>query len=166
MLSQSMQDALNEQINEEIFSAYSYASAANYFEHENLKGFANWMRVQAQEELAHAEKFVNFINDRGGRVILTALKAPKTEWDSVLDAVQEVLDHERHISECINKLSSKAIEASDHASHTFLEWFVTEQVEEEANATDLVEQVKMIEGAPAALFMLDRELLKRSPESE
>jgi len=162
MLSQAMQDAFNKQVNEELFSAYMYASIANYFEHKNLKGFAHWMNIQAKEELAHAHKFIDYINDRGGRITLSAIDAPKNDWDSVLTAVQEALEHERHVTESINKLSTMSMECSDHASHTFLEWFVAEQVEEESTASDLVEQVKMIEGAPAALFMLDRELSTRS----
>lgn len=166
MISNIMQDAFNKQINEELASAYVYASMANYFEHLSLKGFANWMRLQTEEELNHARRIVTFMNDRGGRVILAGLSAPKAEWESPLAVFQDAYRHECHISECINNLSTLAINEKDHASHAFLEWFVTEQVEEEANADDIVQQLKLVEGAPSGLFLIDRELAQRSSGGE
>lgn len=163
MISQAMQDAFNKQINEELFSAYVYAAMSNYFEHQSLKGFAQWMRVQSEEELAHARRIVTFMNDRGGRIILEAVKAPQIEWDSPLAAFEDAYKHECHISACINNLSTMAVNEKDHASHAFLEWFVTEQVEEEANADEIVQQLKLMDGAPGGLFLMDRELAQRAP---
>jgi len=156
-----MQDAFNKQINEELYSAYIYASMASYFEHSSLKGFAHWMRLQSEEELDHARRIVTFMNDRGGRVLLDTIKAPQAEWPSPQSAFKDAYDHECHISACINTLSTMAINEKDHASHAFLEWFVTEQVEEEANADEIVQQLKLVEGAPGGLFMMDRELAQR-----
>ena len=162
MISQAMQDAFNKQINEELYSAYIYASMANYFEHRSLKGFANWMRVQAEEELGHARRFVAFMNDRGGRVILDTVKAPRCEWETPLEVFENAYAHECHISACINDLSTMSINEKDHASHAFLEWFVTEQVEEESAADEIVQQLRLMEGAPGGLFMMDRELAQRA----
>lgn len=165
MISKVMQEAFNKQINEELASAYVYSSMANYFEHLSLKGFAHWMRLQTEEELAHARRIITFMNDRGGRVILEGLSAPKAEWDSPLAVFKDAYEHECHISECINNLSTLAVNEKDHASHAFLEWFVTEQVEEESNADEIVQQLKLVEGAPSGLFLIDRELAQR-PGSE
>lgn len=162
MISQAMQDALNKQVNEELYSAYVYASMANYFDFRSLKGFAIWMRTQAEEELGHARRFVTFMNDRGGRVILDAVKAPRIDWESPLDVFENAYKHECHISTCINELSTMSINEKDHASHAFLEWFVTEQVEEESTADEIVQQLKLMEGAPGGLFLMDRELAQRS----
>lgn len=166
MISQAMQDAFNKQINEELYSAYVYASMANYFEFRSLKGFANWMRNQSEEELGHARRFVTFMNDRGGRVILEAVKAPRIDWESPLDVFENAYAHECHISACINELSTMSINEKDHASHAFLEWFVTEQVEEESTADEIVQQLKLMEGAPGGLFLMDRELAQRSTPKE
>lgn len=162
MISQAMQDAFNKQINEELYSAYIYASMANFFEHRSLKGFANWMRVQSEEELGHARRFVTFMNDRGGRVILDTVKAPRIDWETPLEVFENAYAHECHISACINDLSTMSINEKDHASHAFLEWFVTEQVEEESAADEIVQQLRLMEGAPGGLFMMDRELAQRS----
>lgn len=166
MISQAMQDALNKQINEELYSAYVYASMANFFEHKSLKGFASWMRNQSEEELGHARRFVTYMNDRGGRVVLGAVKAPPVDWESPLDAFENAYKHECHISACINELSTMSINEKDHASHAFLEWFVTEQVEEESTADEIVQQLKLMEGAPGGLFLMDRELAQRSTPKE
>lgn len=165
MISQAMQDAFNKQINEELYSAYIYASMANYFEHASLKGFAHWMRLQTEEELDHARRLVTFMNDRGGRVLLDAIQAPQAEWPSPQAAFAEAYKHECHISACINDLSTKAMNEKDHASHAFLEWFVTEQVEEESNADEIVQQLKLMDGAPGGLFMMDRELAQRQAKA-
>ena len=165
MISQKMADALNKQINEELFSSYLYASMTTYFEHKSLKGFAHWMRLQTEEENVHANKFIKFMEDRGARVLLTAIEGPKTDWDSPLQVFEEALAHEQHISKCVNDLSSMAIEENDHATHAFLEWFVSEQVEEEANVGEVVDQLQLVEGAPAGLFLLDREVGTRFAEA-
>ena len=162
MISKTMEKAINEQINEELASAYIYAAMANYFDNSNLTGFAHWMRLQTDEELLHARKFRDHLINRNGKVELTAIAAPQNEWKTALEAFEAAYAHERHISECINNLSSLAQKEHDHASHQFLEWFVAEQVEEEANADNVVQQLKLVEGAPGGLFLLDREMAKRS----
>ena len=162
MLSQEMQDALNKQINEELESSYLYQAMACYFEHNTLRGFANWMRIQTEEERGHAQKLINYMQDRGARVKLTGIQGPKADWKDSLAVFEDALEHERHISQCINKIQSQAIKEGDHATHALLEWFVTEQVEEEANASAIVDQLKLVEGAPGGLFLLDREMAQRS----
>jgi len=158
MLKEKMEQALNEQINAELYSSYLYLSMAAYFESKNLKGFANWMMVQAQEEDFHAMKMFGFVNDRSGRVHLKAIEGPPTEWDSPLAVFEAVYKHECHVSELIHKLVDLSLEMSDHPTNTFLQWFVTEQVEEESNADDIVQQLKMIGNDGHGLFMIDREL--------
>ena len=158
MISEKIQQAFNDQINAETHSAYLYWSMVAYFESINLTGFASWMRCQAQEEMVHATKFFDFINERGGRVRLTAIEAPATEWDSPLAAFEAAYTHEQYITGRINDLVKLAREENDHAAEIFLQWFVTEQVEEEASADEVVQQLKLMAGAPGGLFMLDREL--------
>ena len=158
MISQQMQDAINDQINAEIYSAYLYLSMAQYFESIGLKGFANWMVVQWQEELFHAEKFRNFINGRGGRVLLKAIEAPPIEWDSPLAAFENAARHEAMVTGRINKLVDLAAGESDHASRNFLMWYVNEQVEEESSVDEVIQKIKMIGDAGQGLFMLDKEL--------
>jgi len=162
MPSQEMIDALNQQINEELISAYVYAAMAGYCEHANLPGFAQWMRVQAEEELDHARRFVNYLNDRNVRVVFKAIAAPPQEWQSPLAALESAYKHECHISACINKLQTMALKENDHATHAFLEWFVTEQVEEEANVDRVVQALKMVAETPSGMFLLDREMAQRS----
>lgn len=157
MIKQKMVDALNAQINEELYSAYLYAGMRAYFESTNLKGFGNWMRIQVEEELFHVRKFMNFIFERGGEASLKAIKAPTMKWDSPLAAFEAAYKHECHISGCIDKLATLAMKEDDHAARVFLEWFVTEQVEEEANADAMVQNLKRMQDAPGGLFMLDRE---------
>ncbi|MBP8128329.1 MAG: ferritin [Candidatus Hydrogenedentes bacterium] len=158
MISQKMESAINKQISEELYSAYLYSAMGNYFDSINLRGFAHWMRLQTDEELAHARKFRDYLLNRGGKVVLTEIKGPKNEWESPLAVFEASYRHECHISECINKLSSLSQKENDHASHAFLEWFVEEQVEEEANVDNVVQQLKLVKDSPGALFMLDREL--------
>jgi ferritin len=162
MLSKKMNDALNAQINAENFSASMYYSMVAYFESLTLKGFAHWMRVQTLEELTHVQKFFNFINERSGRVILTALDAPPTEWESPLAAFQNAYEHEVKISGMINKLMDLAIKESDHATANFLQWFVGEQVEEEASADEVVQRLKLVEKTEGGIFLLDQEMDKRT----
>jgi len=161
MISEKIQQAFNDQINAETHSAYLYWSMVAYFESINLTGFASWMRCQVQEEMVHATKFFDFINERGGRVGLTAIEAPATEWDSPLAAFEAAYTHEQYITGRINDLVQLAREENDHAAEIFLQWFVTEQVEEEASADEVVQQLKLMAGAPGGLFMLDRELGQR-----
>ena len=161
MISKKMEDALNEQVNAELYSAYLYLSMESYFKAQNLNGFANWMRVQTQEEVTHAMKIYEFINERGGRVKLKAIEGPQTEWDSALAVFNAVYEHEQKVTSLINNLVDLAIKEKDHATNSFLQWFVNEQVEEEASADGIVQQLKMMENAPGGMFMLDRELGQR-----
>lgn len=165
MLSKAMQDAMNEQIKDELYSAYLYLSMSTYCEDVNLPGFAHWMRLQAQEEVGHAMKFYNFIYDRGGRVILQAIDQPPSGFQSPLGVFQQTLAHEQKVTGLIHALYALAVEEKDYASQTFLQWFVDEQVEEEKSATEIIETLKMIGDQGPALIMLDRELGKRGPES-
>ena len=162
MISKKMQEALNGQLNAELYSSYLYLSMAAYFQDLNMAGFANWMRVQAQEEDMHAMKFYNFINERGGRVLLKPIEGPPTEWDSPLSAFEAVLEHEQKVTGLINDLVELALAEHDHATNIFLQWFVTEQVEEEDSANDVIQQIKMVGEAEGGLFMLDRELGQRT----
>jgi len=161
MLSQKMQDALNEQINRELFSTYLYLSMSSYAESIGLKGIANWMRVQSQEELFDAMKFYDFVNERGGRVVLQEIAKPEHEWASVEELFQGVRNHENFITKSINELVDLAIEERDHATNSFLKWFVDEQVEEEASADEVLNKIKLTGGQGNALFMIDMELSKR-----
>jgi ferritin len=162
MLKPTVQEALNEQLNAELYSSYLYLSMSAYFDSQNLAGMADWMRIQTQEELIHATKFFEFINDRDGRVLLTRIEAPKTEWTSPLDAFEDALQHERKVTGLINDLVDLSLGEKDHASNTFLQWFVTEQVEEEAAAKTVVDKLKMIGDKPVALYMLDGQLGQRT----
>jgi ferritin len=161
VMNKRMEDALNEQVNAEMFSSYLYLSMSAYFADMNLNGFANWMRVQAQEELAHAMKFFDYINERSVRIELKAIEQPRKEWGSVIEAMEETYKHEQLITSLINNLVNVAIEEKDHATNNFLQWFVSEQVEEEAHANELLSELKMIDGKGPALFMIDRELKNR-----
>jgi ferritin len=161
MLGQKVQDAMNEQLKNELYSAYLYLSMAAYFESENLKGFAHWMRVQAQEEQTHAMKFFDFINERGGRVTLHAIDKPPVEFTSALDVFEQTLSHEEKVTSLIHDLYAQALEENDYASQVFLHWFVDEQVEEEANVTEILGQLKMVGDKPQGLLLLDRALGQR-----
>jgi ferritin len=165
MLSDRMQKALNGQLNAEIYSSYLYLSMNAYFKSANLDGFANWMNVQAQEELMHAMKFYDFIHQRGGRVLLTAIDTPPTDWDSPLSVFEDTLQHEQKVTGFINELVEIAMEERDHATQIFLQWFVTEQVEEEENVGSVLEQLKLLGDARQGLFMMDRELASRQAPS-
>jgi ferritin len=166
MLSKKMEKALNDQVNAELFSAYLYCSMAAYFEAINLRGCAQWMRVQTQEEMGHAAKFFDFIIERGSRVVLQALDKPQTQWKSPSAAFEAALKHEQYITGRINNLVNLAIQEKDHATNSFLKWFVDEQVEEEASVTEIVEKLKMVKNAPGGMFMIDRELGQRKSTGE
>jgi ferritin len=161
MISKKMEDALNAQVNAELYSSYLYLSMESYFKAQNLNGFANWMRIQTQEEVVHATKIYDFINERNGRVILKTIEGPETEWDSALAVFKAAYEHEQKVTSLINNLVDLAIKEKDHATNSFLQWFVNEQVEEEASADGIVQQLKMMENAPGGMFMLDRELGQR-----
>jgi len=161
MISKKMEKALNEQVNAELYSAYLYLSMEAYFKSLNLNGFANWMRVQTQEEVSHAMKIYGFVDERGGRITLKTIEGPQTKWDSPLAVFKDIYKHEQKVTSLINDLVNLAIEEKDHATNTFLQWFVNEQVEEEASADQVVQQLKMMEKAPGGMFMLDRELAQR-----
>jgi ferritin len=161
MISKKMQDALNEQINAELYSAYLYLSMVAYFESINLPGFANWMRVQTQEEVMHAMKIYDYVNERGGRVILKSIDEPQAEWKSPLAAFEAAYQHEQKVTGLINGLFNLAIEEKDHAANMFLQWFVSEQVEEESSADAIVQKLKLMADAPGGMYMLDNEMAQR-----
>ena len=160
-LSKKMQDALNEQIKEELASAYIYLSMAAYCESINLRGFAHWMQAQSNEEMEHAMKFYGYIHDRGGRVVLKAIDQPPTDFEGPTDVFEKTLAHEQYITGCIHKLYAQAQEENDYASLGILQWFVDEQVEEESTATEILELLKMIGDKGQGLIMLDRQLASR-----
>jgi ferritin len=164
MINKPMQDAMNEQINKELFSSYLYLSMAAYFEAKNLSGFGTWMRVQADEEREHAMKFYNFILETGGKVTLKAIDAPKVEWNSNLEVVEEVAAHEAKVTASIYALYELALKEKDYPAQIMLQWFITEQVEEEKNAAEIVANLKMIEERGTAVLMLDKQLGKRKGE--
>lgn len=161
MLSEKIRKAVNGQINKELFSSYLYMAMAMYFEYSDLAGAASWMKVQYKEELAHAEKFMHFVNERGGRVELEALEKPQTSWESPLDAFKAALEHEKFISASINELVGLAREENDYATENFLQWFVAEQVEEEAAATEVIRKFAIAGSSGGGLYMIDRELGSR-----
>jgi ferritin len=154
----AVEKAINEQINAELYSAYLYLSMAAYFQGANLKGFAHWMQVQTKEETAHAMKMFDFVYERGGKVTLKAIDQPATAWKSPLNVFENVYEHEQKVTDLINKLVEVARSENDVATENFLMWFIDEQVEEEAHASQVVEKLKMIGDARQALYMLDREL--------
>jgi len=157
-MNNKVQEVLNKQINAELWSAYLYLSMSAYFESEGFAGFANWMRIQYQEESAHAMKMFNFVNERGGRVILEPINEVPTEWLSPMNAFEETYKHECLVTDLINNCVDVAIEEKDHASVNFLQWFVDEQVEEEANVSTILDELKIAGGEGHALFMINREL--------
>lgn len=166
MISKKMQDALNKQLNAELYSSYLYLSMAAHFESTNMNGFANWMSLQSSEEYGHAMKFYNYINEVGAKVILDTIEKPKMEWNSPKEAFEEALDHEKKVTKMINELADLAITEKDHATNIFLNWFVTEQVEEVSSVEDIVHQFELIGDNKNGLFFLDRELGNRQAGTE
>ena len=158
MLGVKIESAFNDQMTFEMYSANIYLSMAAWFDAKNLAGFAQWMKIQYQEEMFHAMKFYDFINERGGRVLIKGIAEPSSQWDSPLAAFENALAHERIVSGRINDLVTMAAAEKDHASVNFLQWFIAEQVEEESSVDAVAQQLKLVEGAPGGLFMLDREL--------
>lgn len=163
-LSDAMLEAINRQINAELYSSYLYLSMAAYLESVNLDGMAGWMKVQAKEETEHAEKFYGYVYERGGRVVLDTIEKPPAEWDSPTAVFEGALEHERKVTAMINGLMELAEQEGDRAAQIFLQWFISEQVEEEAHAGAIVDRLKMISGSPQALLMLDRDLGQRTAE--
>lgn len=161
MITKTMQDAINQQINRELFSSYLYLSMAAYFEDMNLSGFANWMRIQEAEEREHAMKLYDYLVERGGRVMLYSIDAPRTEWSSSLEVAEEVAEHEAKVTASITALYELALKEKDYPSQIMLQWFITEQVEEEKNIAEIVANLKLIDAHGTAVLMLDRQLGKR-----
>lgn len=161
MIDRKMEDALNEQITAEIHSAHLYLAMSSQAAEMNFPGIANWMYVQYQEELTHAMKFYHFIIERGGRAKIDGIEKPKESWRSVEAMFEDTLSHEKYVTERIYKLVDLAIELRDHATNNFLQWYVAEQVEEEANAVEILERVKMVQESKNGLYMLNKELGKR-----
>jgi len=161
MLSKTMQDALNLQLNKELYSEYLYLSMQAWCLDHDLEGFSNWLDVQQKEEHVHAMKFYNFINDRGGRILLRPIDGPQTDYQSPEDLFTVGLGHEQFVTKSINDLLDLGIKEGDHAVQSFLKWFVDEQVEEEANFTKVLSKIKLSGGMGAGLFMIDQELAKR-----
>jgi ferritin len=161
MITQKIEKELNQQLNAELFSAYLYLSMSAFLASKNMSGFAHWMRIQFEEEQAHAVKLYDYIIDRGGRVILTQIESPKKEWKDVIEIFEGALAHEQKITGMINDLVNIAVGEKDHATVNMLQWFVSEQVEEEATVTDILEQLKFVDGKGSGLFMIDRELKQR-----
>jgi ferritin len=161
-MTKAVLDAINEQIKNEIHSAYIYLGMSTWCESINLPGFAHWLRAQTKEELGHAMKLRAYVEDRGARVVLKAIEAPPAEFKSSLDMFQKVLEHERKISGTIHALYALAVKENDYPSQIMLQWFIAEQVEEEKIATGIVEQLKVVGEAPVPLLMIDRQLAARA----
>lgn len=161
MISKKMTDSINTQINREMYSAYLYLSMAAYSTSAGLKGFANWFQVQIQEELFHARKMYDYVNQQGGRVVLKDIEAPPAEFKSAKELFAVTLEHEKKVTAMINKLATQARSENDHATEIFMQWFVTEQVEEEANALEILQKMELIGKDANGLFMMDTELAKR-----
>ena len=162
MLKDKMEQAINDQIKWEMYSSYLYLSMSAYFESVNLKGFASWMRIQFMEELTHVKRFYDFVTARGGRVILAEIMAPPKDWDSPQAVFEETLKHEQLVTSRINDLVDLAQELKDHATNSFLQWFVDEQVEEEESVDEVLQSLKLNENNPGGLFMIDKELAQRA----
>ena len=161
MLSKTVEDALNKQINRELYSAYLYLAMSAYFETANMKGFAKWMRLQAKEEQVHAFKFYDFVIARGGKASLLPIEAPKAKWASAGKIFEEVYVHEQKVTGMINALVELAMKEKDHATFEMLQWFVKEQVEEEEHSSGILEQIKIVGDVSGHLFYLDHHLGKR-----
>ncbi len=161
MVSQKIADAINEQVNAELYSSYLYMSMAAYFEGIQLPGCAHWMMVQAQEEMTHAIRLYKHLNERGGRAMLKAIDGPETEWESPLACFKAVAEHESKVTSLINGLMRLAREEGDFASEGFFQWFVNEQVEEEASAAEVVGMVKLAQETQGGLYMMDKEMAAR-----
>jgi ferritin len=161
VLNDRIQKTLNDQVNAELYSAYLYLAMAAHLENKGLPGMANWMQIQYQEETAHAFKFYRYIIERGGRVALAKIDQPPAEWTTPLAAFEGVLEHERHVTDLINKLADLAVELKDHATQGVLAWFIAEQVEEESTAEAIINKLRLLGETGPGLFMMDQELGQR-----
>ena len=161
MISQKMTDAINDQVKAEFESAYLYLAMSAYLETKNLKGMAHWLKQQYKEETGHAEKFMEYLQERGARVILEAIAKPTAEFGTSLDVYKAVLKHERHVTGRIYKLMDLAREEKDYASQSMLTWFIDEQVEEEASAEDIISKLEFLGDSHASMYLLDKELGQR-----
>jgi len=157
-MDKKLEQAINKQINAEYYSSYLYLSMAAYCEASNLPGIAHWMQMQAKEEMIHVEKFFAFVNDRGGRVLLEAIAKPLTDFASIKDVFQKTLEHEQKVTQSINNLYALARDLNDNAATTFLQWFITEQVEEEKSVSDILGKLRFIKEESMGILMLDQEL--------
>jgi ferritin len=162
MLTKKIQDALNQQINHELFSSYLYLAMSAHFESVNLPGFARWMKVQSEEETEHGMKFFHYLNERGGKVILEAIAKPAADYKTPVEVMKKVLEHEKKVTGTIEALYELSMKEKDYATQVMLHWFIKEQVEEEKNASDIIEILKNIGDAPAGLAMLDSRLGARA----
>ena len=165
MLTQSINQKLNDQINVELYSAYLYLGMSTYASSISLNGCAKWLYLQAQEEVEHAMKILNFVISREGHVELKDIKGPNQSFQSIQQVFQKAYDHERYVTSCINEISGAAMKESDFTTTTFLQWFLNEQIEEEATVKEIVDDLKLAEGGQG-LFMIDRELSSRGKETE
>ncbi len=161
MISDKMQDALNKQVNEEFFSAYMYLAMSAYCNTIGLPGFANWMRMQYEEEIMHVTKMYDYIMDQGGVVELKAIKQPDREYGTPLAVFERTLEHEQLVTNLIHRLMDLAVDERDYATQTFLQWYVTEQVEEEANVNDILSPLRMVGDDKGGLMMIDQQLATR-----
>lgn len=161
MLNEKLEEALNRHMNAEFYSSYMYLSMAAYFESIHFKGFSHWAKEQANEELGHAMKMYSYVLEKGGTIVLLPIEGPPSKWNSCLDAFEEVYKHEKQVSQQINNLYEICQEHKDHATQIFLHWFITEQVEEEATSSELVERIKLAGASNSSLLLLDNELSKR-----
>jgi len=161
MINEKMNAALNKQVNEELYSAYLYLSMQAYFHQLNLPGFVNWLNIQVQEEMAHARGLYEYIQERGGEIVLDTIKKPDLKWNSPLQAFEDVLKHEMYITSKISELADVADETKDRAAALFLQWYIKEQVEEEASASGVLDTLKLIKSDANALLLLDKELAHR-----
>ena len=164
MLSKKMTEAINEQIGYEFYSAYLYLAMSAHFEAQNLGGFAAWMRAKFAEEQTHALKFFDYVNDRGNKVVLPALPQPHANWKNNLAVFEDVLEHEQGVTARIHKLYELALAEKDYATQSMLQWFISEQVEEEKTAAEVIEQLKLIDARGTAILMLDHRLGKVGKE--
>lgn len=162
MLDPKMEQRLNHHISEELFASYLYLSMSAHFSAEGFDGFANWLRKQSQEEYGHGMKIYDYINEQNGRVLLKAIAEPKTKFGASVEVFEDVLSHEQKVTRQINDLVNLAIQLGDHATHVFLHWFVTEQIEEESQASEVLQKVKLVGNNGPGLLALDRELGSRT----
>ncbi|EIC19356.1 ferritin [Thiorhodovibrio frisius] len=162
MITQDLEDKFNQHINKEIYSSYLYLSMAAWADHQGLRGFSHWMRVQAMEELTHVSRFFDFLTDRDGRARLSAIAEPPQDWANATALMEDTYQHELEVSKGINELVSLCREHSDHAAGAFLDWFVKEQVEEEANVKDVLDRLRIVKGEGQGLLMIDQELGARA----